>query len=131
MNTTKKAVVIDDDVLVCRIFSKMLSERNIKPVEITNGTDAETVLREEGKDLDLAIVDLVLPRGPTGWDIIDLIRNNTDMSKMPVIVITGALISSDEIAKLKQKVDYVIRKKEFNVDKFSRLLDDVLKESKK
>lgn len=131
MNNKKKAVVIDDDVLVCRVIGKMLSERNMEPLEITNGTDAATVLRKEGKNVALAIVDLVLPHGQTGWDIIDIIKGNTVMSEMSVIVITGARISQEEIARLEKRVDHVIYKKDFSIDGFSRLLDGLLQEKKK
>lgn len=126
VKTKKKAIVIDDDLLVCRIIAKMLSERGVEPLEITNGTDADAILRKEGGNLAMAIVDLVLPDGPTGWDLIDIIRKNADTSKMPVVVITGAQISSDEITRLKEKADSVICKKDFSIDNFAGILDDLL-----
>lgn len=131
VKTDKKAVVIDDDVLVCRIIGKMLSERKIEPIEIVKGASAERIIRKEGSNLVVVVVDLILPYGPTGWDIIDIIRNNPDTSEVPVIVITGARISSDEITKLKKKVDSVICKKNFDLESFAGILDDLLQVKKR
>ncbi len=122
----KKAVVIDDDMLVCRIIAKMLSDRGIEPLEVTNGTDAEAILRKEGNNLAMAVVDLILPHGPSGWDIIDIIRNNADTCKLPVVVVTGARMSSNEITRLRGKADSVICKEHFTVDNFVRVLDGLL-----
>lgn len=131
MNAKNKAIVIDDDRLVCRVIGKLLKERDIESLDVFNGRDAETILREEGKNLAMAIVDLVLPNGPTGWDIIDDIRNNADTCDMPVVVITGAHISSDEIKKIAKKVDMVVFKQNFDLDSFGGVLDDLLKEKKR
>ncbi len=130
MNTEKKAMVLDDDILVCRVIAKILSEQDIEPLEATNGTDAEAMLRKEGNNLAMAVVDLILPHGPTGWDIIDVIRNDLNTRELPVVVITGALISSDEITKLKKKANDVVFKKDFDLDAFAGVLDDLLKEKK-
>lgn len=131
MNTKKKCIVIDDDPLTCDVLAAVMKRRGIECVVVTNGHDAKRRLSEEGSSFAIAIVDLILPHGPTGWDIIDIIRNNPDTSEMRVLVITGAKISADEIERLKQKGCSIILKKDFTVDNFERVLNSLVEAKEK
>ncbi len=122
----KKALVVDDDKLVGNILVKLLSKRNIDTFIAQNGTEANTIITSEGSNLAIAIIDLVLPDGITGWDLIDFIRNNQSTANLPLIVMTGAEISESETQRLEQKVNAIIHKKSFDIDRFCKVLDGLI-----
>lgn len=132
MNIRKKVLVIDDDLLICEIIGKILDRHGLESVQVLNGREAQAKLRKEGTSFAMAIVDLILPDGGTvtGWDILDIIRNNPGMAEMPVMVITGAKISANETKRLKQQADSIILKKDFDIDRFGRIVDALLKGKK-
>ena len=56
---------------------------------------------------DLAIVDLILPNGVTGWDVLDAIHALGQV-RPRILVLTGARISDAEEAKILQKADAIM-----------------------
>jgi CheY-like chemotaxis protein len=125
-NQEKKALVVDDDMLVCKIVEKLLKKRGIITITAHSGSEANLIIEREGNNLVLVIVDLVLPNGITGWDIIDSLRNNLQMAKTPIIVLTGAEISIEEAAKLGKKINAIVQKKSFDIIDFGEVLERIL-----
>jgi len=121
----KIVVVVDDDDLVCRVVEKVVGQINLKCVKLNSGRNFESKLKEEGKKWALVVIDLVLPSGPTGWDIIDMIRRNPDMSDLGILVLTGASISSSETGRIEKNCCKVMKKQDFSISKFR----DVVKQS--
>lgn len=126
ITTNKKALIVDDDPLVCKILEKLLTKRGIGVVITSNGNEANGVILHQGHTLAMAFVDLVLPSGVTGWDIIDFIRSTPSTARTPIVILTGADISEKEEQRLIGKNSKILRKKDFNIDAFDQVLDTLL-----
>ena len=122
----KKALLIDDDQLVCRVVEKILVKHGIQVVVTSEGAAANSVIINDGENLTIAIIDLVLPDGITGWDIIDFARKNPTTAKMPIVIMTGAVLSDEEEQKFKNKDCTIIRKKDFNIEAFKETIDRLI-----
>ena len=121
-----KALIVDDDRLVCKIIAKILGQRGLETIIAENGSDANVAIIMESERLVLAVIDLVLPNGITGWDLIDHLHGNTATARIPIVVLTGAGISGDEAARLHEKTNAIVRKKDFNIERFDQVLDRLL-----
>lgn len=124
----KRAIIIDDDLLVCQVLAKMLAKSQIETVTAINGVQAIAELNKENTTFHMAVIDLVLPHGPNGWDILNLISKRPDADKILTIVLTGASISEEEIQRLKKKAKMVIRKQEFSIEMFQDIINTSLKD---
>jgi two-component system, NtrC family, response regulator HydG len=77
-------LVVDDDVAVCRILHRMLSDEQYQ-VQISHSV-ADAVAAIEQKFFDVYVLDYKLPDG-TGLDVAERIRSKG--SQAPVILISG------------------------------------------
>jgi CheY-like chemotaxis protein len=78
--------VVDDDVSVRLLLSRVLTGAGHRVVCADNGDEALRLLQRETPDL--MIVDLLMP-GTTGWDLLDFMREHPRLSAVPVIVLTA------------------------------------------
>jgi two-component system, NtrC family, response regulator HydG len=78
------ALVVDDDVAVCRILHRMLSDEQYQ-VQISQSV-ADAIAAIEQKLFDIYIVDYKLKDG-TGLDVAERIRSKG--SEAPIILISG------------------------------------------
>lgn len=122
----KKALIIDDDQLVCRVVEKILTRRGIQVIVAPDGAAANSVIINDGENLTIAIIDLVLPDGVTGWDIIDFARRTPKTAHIPIIVMTGAVLSEEEEEKFRNKACTIVRKKDFNIESFKEVIDRLI-----
>jgi DNA-binding NtrC family response regulator len=83
MNITN-ALVVDDDIAVCRILHRMLSEEQYK-VE-TSQSVADALAAVEQKPFDLYVMDYKLPDG-SGLDVAERVRSKWGAT--PIILISG------------------------------------------
>lgn len=126
MNIRRSALVIDDDPLVRQVVRRMLDRHCIECAEFSDGIEAVEKINQADERFDLAIIDLVLPNGPDGWQLVKQIRENEAYNSMPIIIITGALISNEEIGRLNNVATRVLLKQDFSIEKFSSVLEDLL-----
>ena len=78
------ALVVDDDVAVCRILHRMLSDEQYQ-VELSHSV-ADALGAVEQKSFDVFVVDYKLPDG-TGLDVAEWIRSKG--SDAPIILLSG------------------------------------------
>ena len=77
-------LVVDDDVAVCRILHRMLSDEQYQ-VQISNSV-GDAVAAIEQKLFDVYVLDYKLPDG-TGLDVAERIRSKG--SQAPIVLISG------------------------------------------
>jgi two-component system response regulator HydG len=82
--TTLSALVVDDDIAVCRILHRMLSDEDYQVQLSQSVADALRVI--EDKFMDVYVMDYKLPDG-TGLDVAERIRSKG--SNVPIIMISG------------------------------------------
>jgi DNA-binding NtrC family response regulator len=81
--------VVDDDIAVCRIVHRMLSEEQYKVQTSQSVADALRVI--EKKPFDVYVMDYKLPDG-SGLDVAERIRSKG--SEAPIILMSGYDTSS-------------------------------------
>src|SRR6202162_6740539 len=83
MNITN-ALVVDDDIAVCRILHRMLSDEQYKVETSQSVADALGII--EQKPFDVYLMDYKLPDG-SGLDVAERIRSKG--SEAPIILMSG------------------------------------------
>ena len=122
----KKGLIIDDHVVVCKVIEKLLWQHGIEPVRAVDSNQAQTLLREIAQDLALIVMDLIIPGGLSGWDMITEIKQSPKFAHIPVIIITGLSLSAVERDKL-SKISYAfVSKQDFDLQTFNNILDNLL-----
>lgn len=86
---THKGVVFvaDDDDAVRDSAQDILEDEGYLVLGARNGTEALSRMRGISGPA-VALIDLVMP-GMDGWDLIDAMRADVDLKRIPIIVISG------------------------------------------
>lgn len=92
--TGKKVLIVDDDMIVIRAVTKILSSRG---VQVKVAMDAITAVAAARKELpDVILLDLGLPGGH-GTKVLQRLSNLRSSMATPVIVLTASESPEDEI----------------------------------
>ncbi len=121
MTENKTVLVIDDDRIVREMVAKVLGEYGVQAVVVSDGKEGRERLLE-AIPFDLILVDLIIPQ-MSGWDILEMIENAPERMGTPVIVITGVALSSGERRRLLERVNAVVDKNSFTLEKFRGVLE--------
>jgi DNA-binding NtrC family response regulator len=98
-------LVVDDDMAVCRILHRMLSDEHYQ-VQISQSV-ADAVGAIEQKPFDVYVMDYKLPDG-TGLDVAERIRSKG--SEAPIILISGYDASAVALRAEKLRIADIIEK---------------------
>ena len=104
-SATTHALVVDDDVAVCRILHRMLSDEQYQ-VELSHSV-ADALGAVEQKSFDVFVVDYKLPDG-TGLDVAEWIRSKG--SDAPIILLSGYEASAVALRAEKLNIFDIIEK---------------------
>ncbi|MBN1843323.1 MAG: response regulator [Deltaproteobacteria bacterium] len=83
---SKKILIVDDEPDVITFVSAVMEENGYTTIGASDGVDGLEVLRKEKPDL--VLLDLMMPK-KSGITMFQELRNDPDMSHIPVVVITG------------------------------------------
>ncbi len=122
--TIKKILVADDDKVVRTVLLKIAEKHGIDMQTVKDGKEAQDALSQDA-DYDLVILDLLMPH-VTGWEVMEFIKNKPELKNLPVVVLTGAAISSEEKEKLAGITRGIIDKESFSLSKFEELLETMV-----
>jgi two-component system KDP operon response regulator KdpE len=87
---SEKILVVDDEPRVVRLVSEVLQAVGYRVIAAASGEPAiEMVALEQP---DLVLLDILLPRGPDGYEVCRRIR---EFSEVPVIMLTAKAQESD------------------------------------
>jgi CheY-like chemotaxis protein len=114
----KRLLVVEDNPAEQRSIAELLGHDDIDITTIGSGAEALESLREE--PADCVVLDLRLP-DMSGFDVLEAIRDDPDLSDLPVVVFTGKELSPDEDVRLRALARSVIVK---GVESPERLLDE-------
>ena len=116
----KRLLIIEDDVNQSKAIRELIGNDDVKSVTAFSGNEAyERMLRE---NYDCVILDLGLPDMP-GFELLEKIKRNEQLNKVPIIVYTGRDMSKEEHARLVKFANTVVLK---TVDSHERLLDETM-----
>jgi CheY-like chemotaxis protein len=125
MFLTGKNIFIVDDSNISSTIMKVLLEAAGATVFIDRWA-TETVERMKAAgQIDLVIMDLMLPYGVTGYEVFDQLRADPDLKPVPVMIVSAADSSREmPIARQKGFVGYIT--KPINNYTFARNIGSVI-----
>jgi hypothetical protein len=114
----KRLLLVEDDEAERKGVSELLGSEDIEIATAETGAAALSQLREQPPDC--VVLDLKLP-DMSGFEVLEKIRDDEELSDVPVVVFTGRELSADEDAKLRTMARSVVVK---GVESPERLLDE-------
>ena len=114
----RRLLVIEDNPAEQLSISELLGHGDIDLITVGTGGDALKALREQ--EIDCAVLDLRLP-DMSGFDLLEMIRDDPALSQLPIVVFAGRGLSPDEDAQLRMIARSIIVK---GVELPERLLDE-------
>ncbi|MDB5408601.1 MAG: hybrid sensor histidine kinase/response regulator [Rhodospirillales bacterium] len=114
----KRLLVVEDNAGERMSITELLHHDDIDIVPVGTGSDALAELRT--RTIDCVVLDLRLP-DMTGFDLLEEIRDDAELSDVPVVVFTGRELSPEEDAQLHTIARSVVVK---GVESPERLLDE-------
>ncbi len=119
----KKILIIEDDAFLQDLEANKLKKDNFQIV--TAGTGEEALEKIKEPDIDLILLDLILP-GIDGFDILKKVKEDPELKKIPVIVFSN--LSSDEDIKRADSLGAAqfMVKSNFSLDELSERISKIL-----
>ncbi|MDE2038122.1 MAG: response regulator [Patescibacteria group bacterium] len=87
-----KVLWVEDDKLISTMLSKKLISSGFDLFHASNGTEALSALKQTVPDI--IVLDVVLP-GMSGFDILQEIKKDAQLSKVPVMILSNLSKQSD------------------------------------
>lgn len=114
----KKVVWVEDDKLIGTILAKKLTTSGLDLFHVKDGEEATAILKSVIPDV--IVLDLVLPN-MSGFDILQTIKKDSALNKVPVMILTNLSKQSDiERAKMLGAQKFLV--------KASVSLDEIVRE---
>ncbi|MBW4548807.1 MAG: HAMP domain-containing protein [Symplocastrum torsivum CPER-KK1] len=114
----KNLLVVEDDELQRNSIVELIGNSDVATTAVSSGAQALETLKSG--QFDCLVLDLGLP-DMTGLELIEQIKQEPNLSKLPIIVYTGKELTQQEETELKRIADTIIIK---DVRSPERLLDE-------
>ena len=110
----RKILLVDDEVGILEMHARMIQTQYpaCRVLRAHDGREALEVIRHELPDLIL--LDLMMPE-LDGFGVLDAIRTDESLRNIPVVVLTGQVLTNEDMARLNQGVAAVLQKGIFSV----------------
>jgi len=105
----RRALVVDDDPLMCRMLADALGERGFEVLTAPDGQHGMRVLSEELLGLDLLLTDVYMP-GMDGEAFVQTIRHSGGEADLAIVVVTGQIKQGLERRLAEAGADAVLEK---------------------
>jgi signal transduction histidine kinase/AraC-like DNA-binding protein/ABC-type sugar transport system substrate-binding protein len=111
----KTILVVDDDPDTLEMHARIVEAQSPshRALKAQNGLEALSILRRE--DIDLVLLDLMMPE-LDGFGVLEAMRDRDATRDIPVIVLTGQVLTEGDMARLNQGVATVLSKGVFSVE---------------
>ncbi len=100
-------LVVDDDKQIIRLVQSYLTQAGYQVLTADDGETALHVIRRDHPDL--VVLDLMLP-DRDGWEILRIVRGETNLVGLPIILLTARVEDTDKIVGLELGADDYITK---------------------
>lgn len=114
----KNLLVVEDDAVQAQSIRDLIGEGDVHTTIVHTGADALSTLRNGY--FDCVVLDLGLP-DMSGFQLIEQIKNDVNLAKLPIVVYTGKELTQAEETQLKRLAETIIVK---DVRSPERLLDE-------
>jgi AraC-like DNA-binding protein len=121
----KRILVVDDDPDTVEMHARIVQAQSPSHRVLTgrNGLEALEILHQ--KPVDLVLLDLVMP-GLDGFGVLEAMRSQESTRDIPVIVLTGQVLTERDMARLNRGVATVLSKGVFSVEETLAHVDTAL-----
>lgn len=113
IGTPQTILVVDDDPDTLDLHARLIQAHGIAKLVLRARSGREALELMEQQRVDLVLLDLMMPE-MDGFDVLAAMRNHKQMREIPVIVITGRVLSEEDMARLNQGVTAVLSKGVFS-----------------
>jgi CheY-like chemotaxis protein len=114
----RSLLIVEDDEVQRNTLVELIGDRDVEITAVGTGTAAlEQMAR---RDYDCVVLDLGL-QDMSGFDLLEKMRADQDLSQLPVIIYTGKELTKQEEMRLRQLAQTIIIK---DVKSPERLLDE-------
>ncbi len=116
----KKLLIVEDNNQQNKAIRELIGNGDVKSFSAYSGKEAFDMM-SKGK-YDCVIVDLGLP-DMLGFDLLEKIKTDNKLNKVPIIIYTGKDLSKEENARLMKFANTIVLK---TADSQERLLDETM-----
>lgn len=102
----KKILIVEDDIEAQNLYKEILSAQNFEVIPAANAQEAFQALKNMVPDLIL--LDIMLPGGQNGFDVLEQIKRSEHLKAIPVIVLTN-LDTEEDTARKVGATDYIVK----------------------
>ena len=108
-------LVIDDDLVILDLHSRIIQAqfKDYRVITASNGREGLEIIRREKPSL--VLLDLIMPE-LDGFGVLDAMRREEISRDIPVIILTGQVLTSEDMLRLNQGVAGVLGKGLFSVE---------------
>ncbi|NPV77074.1 MAG: response regulator [Anaerolineae bacterium] len=99
-------LVIDDDVIIRRLFSMYLQKQGFLVSNVPSVEEGLEILRHS--KIDVVICDVIMP-GMNGFDFLKIVKSDSALKRIPVIVLSATGLQ-EEMLLLEFKASRVLSK---------------------
>lgn len=103
----KTVLIVEDDLINARVFSKILTKRGGLYVKHTEDVDKVMIIAQ-AKEADIILMDVSLSRSVyqgksvDGIKITQMLKSNSNTASLPIILVTAHAMAGDREKFLKQ-----------------------------
>lgn len=107
LKSVRNLLIVEDDNVMRKSITDLIDEDNINIKGVESGNEGIEQLKSG--DFDCMILDLGL-KDISGFDLLEKIRNDDNIPRIPIIIYTGKELSREEEAKLQKYANSIIIK---------------------
>ncbi len=116
----KKLLIIEDNENQNKAIRELIGNGDVKSFSAYSGNEAYEMMNDDY--FDCVIIDLGLP-DMSGFDLLEKIKSNDHLKKIPIIIYTGKDLSKEENTRLMKFANTVVLK---TANSHERLLDETM-----
>ena len=103
---SRRILIIEDDVSLLKAYREMFKTQDVSVVGAATGQEGLAMVGSEKPDLIL--LDIMLPGGMNGFDVLEQLKRNPITQPIPVIVLTN-LDSEEKVSKTIGASNYLVK----------------------
>ena len=87
-NKKRKVLIAEDEEDLREMYTQALSGQGFEVLQAINGNEAIEWLERRGKEIDMVLLDIVMP-ALDGLETLEKIKKNESLKNIPIIVFTN------------------------------------------
>ena len=127
---TRTILVVDDEPNTLDLYARVVKSHSAanKVLLANNGLRALEIIRKE--NVDLVLLDLQMPK-LDGFSVLDAMRKDEQTRDIPVIVVTGILLTEEDMKRLNEGVAVILQKGLFSTEETVDHIETTLNQKQK